>query len=472
MAARHRLYVGGDWVTPAGTGTIAVVDPTTESQLATVPDATPADVDRAVRAARLAFAPWSEVPVGERARLVAALADGIEARTDGLADLLARELGMPLPQCGPVQVGLALAALRSMVEVAASFPFEEPAGESCLVREPVGVVAAITPWNYPLYQVAAKVAPALAAGCTVVLKPSEVTPLNAFVLAEVAEEVGLPPGVLNLVTGTGPVVGEALASHPEVDMVSLTGSTRAGRRASELAAATVKRVTLELGGKSAAVVLDDADLGRAVPGVVASAYANCGQACSAQTRLLVPRPALGEAEEAAVRAASSYVPGDPFAPGTTLGPLVSATQRQRVRGLVRAGVDEGARLLTGGTEPPPGLERGWFVRPTVFSGVAPAMTVAQQEIFGPVLSILPYDGEDQAVEIANGTVYGLSGGVWSAELERARQVARRLRTGHVLLNGSPFTPEAPFGGYRQSGNGRELGRPGLEEYLELKWIQA
>jgi acyl-CoA reductase-like NAD-dependent aldehyde dehydrogenase len=388
-----------------------------------------------------------------------------------LAELIASEVGMPIRLAGPIQVGLPTMVMGTYAQLLADFPFEEQVGHSLVVREPVGVVGCITPWNYPLHQVVAKVAPALAAGCTVVLKPSEVAPFSAFVLAEIAAEAGLPPGVLNIVTGTGPVVGEALVSHPDVDMVSFTGSTRAGRRVSELAAATVKRVALELGGKSANVILDDADLDRAVSTGVVNCYLNSGQTCTAWTRMLVPRDRLAEAEEIAAAKARTYRLGDPLAEETNLGPLASAAQRERVRGYIEQGLAEGAKLVTGGSEPPEGLETGYFVRPTVFSEVRPDMTIAQEEIFGPVLSIIPYDTEEEAVAIANGTIYGLAGAVWSDDPERARKVARQLRTGQVDVNGAGFNPLAPFGGYKQSGNGRELGRYGLEEYLEVKSLQ-
>jgi acyl-CoA reductase-like NAD-dependent aldehyde dehydrogenase len=331
-------------------------------------------------------------------------------------------------------------------------------------------VGAITPWNYPLHQIAAKVAPALAAGCTVVLKPSEVAPLNAYVLAEVIHDVGLPPGVFNLVAG-GAAVGEAIASHPGVDMVSFTGSTRAGRRVSELASQTVKRVALELGGKSANVILEDANLEKAVATGVTMCYLNSGQTCSALTRMLVPRSRLADVEAIATREAEAATPGDPFADGTRLGPLVSAVQRDRVRSYIQKGIDEGAKLLTGGTDAPEGLEKGYFVRPTVFSEVRRDMTIAQEEIFGPVLSILPYDTEEEAIAIANDSSYGLAGAVWAEDPERAKQVARRIRTGQVDINGGSFNPLAPFGGFKQSGHGRELGRFGLEEFLEIKSLQ-
>jgi betaine-aldehyde dehydrogenase len=356
-------------------------------------------------------------------------------------------------------------------KLAAQPPEEERVGNSVVVREPVGVVAGITPWNYPLNQIAAKVAPALAAGCTVVLKPSEVAPLNAFILAEVIDAAGLPKGVFNLVTGTGPVVGEALAQHPEVDMVSFTGSTRAGKRVSELAAQTVKRVALELGGKSASIVLEDADLAAAVKGTVSACFLNSGQTCSAHTRMLVPESKYAEAAKLAAEEARKYTVGDPFAETTRLGPLISAAQRDRVQAYIRKGIEEGAELLCGGPDAPPGLERGYYVQPTVFGRVGPRSTIAQEEIFGPVLAIITYEDEDEAVRIANGTPYGLSGGVWSQDEAHALAVAKRMRTGQVDINGGPFNMQAPFGGYKQSGHGREWGRYGLDEFHELKSLQ-
>jgi aldehyde dehydrogenase (NAD+)/betaine-aldehyde dehydrogenase len=390
---------------------------------------------------------------------------------DALADLITHEVGMPLTLSKLVQVGLPMASFSSMAQVAQDFEWERTVGNSLIVREPVGVVGAITPWNYPLHQIAAKVAPALAAGCTVVLKPSEVAPLNAFVLADIFHQVGVPAGVFNLVTGFGPVVGEALAGHADVDMISFTGSTRAGRRVSEVASTTVKRVALELGGKSANVILDGADLTKAVPDGVGKCFLNSGQTCSALTRMLVPRHRLAEVEELAVAAAESYRAGDPFDGATRLGPLVSSTQRDRVRGYIDKGIGEGATLLTGGLEAPDGLDQGYFVRPTVFSSVTRDMTIAREEIFGPVLVIIPYDSEEEAVEIANDTEYGLGGGVWAADQEQATAVARRLRTGQVEVNGGGFNPLAPFGGYKQSGNGREFGSFGLDEFLEIKAMQ-
>ncbi|MGA7416875.1 MAG: aldehyde dehydrogenase family protein [Acidimicrobiales bacterium] len=471
MENRDKLYIDGEWVASTGTGTLNVIDSTTEEVLATVPEGTTEDIDRAVAAARRAFPAWANTSVEERAKMLTRVQEALGTRMDELADMITHEVGMPLTLSGLIQVGLPMMTFGSMAEVATGFTWEQEVGNSLIVREPIGVVGAITPWNYPLHQIAAKVAPALAAGCTVVLKPSEVAPLNAFVLAEVFDEVGLPPGVFNLVTGHGPVVGEAIAAHPDVDMVSFTGSTRAGKRVSEVAAATVKRVALELGGKSANVILSGADLEKAVPDGVNKCYMNSGQTCSALTRMLVPRDKLAEVEALATTAAEGFTAGDPFEKATRLGPLVSAVQRDRVRGYIQRGEDEGARLLTGGAEAPDGLESGYFVRPTVFSDVTREMTIAREEIFGPVLSIIPYDTEDEAIDIANDTDYGLAGGVWAENAEHANAVARKLRTGQVEVNGGGFNPLAPFGGYKQSGNGREYGNFGFEEFLEVKSLQ-
>jgi aldehyde dehydrogenase (NAD+) len=468
---RDSLYIGGKWVPSSGSGSIEVIDSATEEVMGSVPEGTPADADAAVSAARAALPGWAATPVDERTALLAKVAGALAERTDELADLITREVGMPRTLSQIVQVGLPVGTFTSMAQVAADFSWEEQIGNSLVVREPAGVVGAITPWNYPLHQIAAKVAPALTAGCTVVLKPSEVAPLNAFVLAEVFDELGLPPGVFNLVTGFGPVVGEAIAAHPGVDMVSFTGSTRAGKRVLEVAAASVKRVALELGGKSANVILDDADLDKAIPDGLFKCYINSGQTCSALTRMLVPRDRLAEVEERAVAAAESFTPGDPFDGATRLGPLVSAVQRDRVRGYIDKGIGEGATLLTGGAEAPDGLEQGYFVRPTVFSNVTRDMTIAREEIFGPVLSIMPYDSVEEAVEIANDTDYGLAGGVWSGDAERAQSIARRLQAGQVEVNGGGFNPMAPFGGYKQSGIGREFGAIGLEEFVEVKSLQ-
>src|SRR3954470_614099 len=468
---RDKLFIGGEWVEPAGDGVLEVIDSTTEQVMGRVPEGTAADVDRAVAAARAAFEEWSQVPLDERVAACSAIGQQLAARSAEIAALISREVGMPIELSTMIQAGLPTMDFASISEVAERTQWEEQGGNSLVVREPVGVVGCITPWNYPLHQLCAKVAPALAAGCTVVAKPSEITPLNAFVLAEIIHEVGLPAGVFNLVPGLGPVVGEALAAHPGIDMVSFTGSTPAGERRFGGAAATVKRVALELGGKSPNVILDDADLMRAVPDGIGKCFLNSGQTCSALTRMLVPREKLPEVAAIATAALEHFPVGDPLEPGHTLGPLVSGAQRERVRGYIRRGIEEGAKVVAGGEGPPEGLPEGYFVKPTVFSEVTPEMTIAQEEIFGPVLVLMPYDDEDDAVRIANDTVYGLAGGVWSGDEERARRVARRIRTGQVEVNGAAFNPLAPFGGYKQSGHGRELGKFGLEEFLETKAIQ-
>jgi aldehyde dehydrogenase (NAD+) len=471
MHEHTTIYLDGRWVPSTGTGSIDVVDPATEEVIGRVPAGAPADVDRAVVAARAAFESWSQTTPAERADHLKRIADGLFARQSDIAARISREMGMPYAQSSAVQFGLPALNVTAMAELAHDVAAVDRVGNSLIVREPVGVVGAITPWNYPLHQVVAKVAPALAAGCTVVLKPSEVAPLSAHVLAEVLDEVGLPPGVFNLVSGTGPVVGEAIAAHPDVDMVTFTGSTAAGRRVMAVASATVKRVALELGGKSPLVILDDADLGTAVARGVDACFLNSGQTCSALTRMVVPRARLAEVEKLARQRAEAAVVGDPFHPATTLGPLVSQAQRERVRGHITQGIEEGARLVTGGATTPGGLDRGYYVQPTIFSDVTTDMTIAQEEIFGPVLVIQPYDDEDDAVRIANSTAYGLAAGVWSASLDRAQRVARRIRAGQVEVNGGAFNVLAPFGGYKQSGNGREMGRFGIHEFLEVKAVQ-
>jgi acyl-CoA reductase-like NAD-dependent aldehyde dehydrogenase len=466
MKTFDKLYIDGAWVAPAGDETLDVIDSTTEDVYATIPAGTPDDIDRAVAAARGAFPGWSETSAPERGKLLLRVAEELEARRDEIADVMTHEVGMPKPLSAAIQVGTGISAFRNASELASTYPFEDDS-EGLIVKEPIGVVGCITPWNYPLNQIGAKVAYALAAGCTVVLKPSEVAPVNAFLLAEIFDDLGFPPGVFNLVSGVGPVVGEALAAHHDVDMISFTGSTRAGRRVSELAAPSIKRVALELGGKSPNVLLDDADFATMVPAGVGAAYMNSGQTCSALTRMIVPRSRLAEAEELAKQAAEAYVVGDPFAEGTTLGPLVSAVQRERVRGYIEKGLDEGATLITGGVDAPEGLESGFFVKPTVFSDVTTDMTIAQEEIFGPVLVLMPYDTDDEAIDIANDTVYGLAGAVAGSH-DRAKAVARKIRAGQVRVNSGAYFPAAPFGGYKQSGLGREHGAHGIEEFLEVK----
>ncbi|MCM2357614.1 MAG: aldehyde dehydrogenase family protein, partial [Geobacteraceae bacterium] len=458
MQVRDRLYINGEWREAQGSGFIEVVNPANEQVIGRIPEGTAGDAAAAIAAARAAFPGWSATAREERAAYLTRLQQGLVARTEEIAVTISSEVGMPLRLSRRIQAGLPAAVVESFARLAVDYPFEERIGNSLIVREPVGVVACITPWNYPLHQVVAKVAPALAAGCTVVLKPSELAPLSAFILAEIIHGSGLPAGVFNLVTGTGEVVGEALASDPEVDLVSFTGSTRAGRRVAELAARTVKRVTLELGGKSAAVILEDADLAAAVKGTVAGCFINSGQTCNALTRMLVPEQLYQEAARLAVEAAAGYTVGDPFAEGTRLGPLVSAQQRERVKEYIRKGIAEGGELLCGGTEAPEGVESGYFVRPTLFGRVAPGMTIAREEIFGPVLSIISYRDEEEAVRIANDTSYGLGGAVWSGDGERAQRLARRLRAGQVDVNGGGFNILAPFGGCKQSGYGREMGR--------------
>ncbi|HET6917211.1 MAG TPA: aldehyde dehydrogenase family protein [Acidimicrobiales bacterium] len=471
MIVRDTIYIDGAWVPSSGTGTLEVINSTTEEVMGTIPDGTAEDVDRAVAAARAAFPAWAATAAEERAKYCSRIAEGIGARMDEIATLVSEEVGMVKQLSLLVQAGLPYNSFNVIQSVVDEFPWEEKVGNSLIVREPIGVVGCITPWNYPLHQIAAKVAFALAAGCTIVLKPSEVAPLNAFVLAEIIHDTGLPAGVFNMVTGVGPVVGEAIAKHPDVDMVSFTGSTRAGKRVGELCMQRVAKVALELGGKSANVILPDADLEKAVPDGVFKAFLNSGQTCSALTRMIVPREKLAEVEELAATAATAMTTGDPFAEESKLGPLVSQAQWDRVQGYIQKGIDEGAKVIAGGTGKPEGADKGFFVKPTVFSEVRRDMTIAQEEIFGPVLSILPYDSEEEAVEIANDTVYGLAGGVWAGSEARAQEVARKLRTGQVEVNGGAFNPNAPFGGYKQSGIGREYGRFGLEEFLQVKSLQ-
>jgi acyl-CoA reductase-like NAD-dependent aldehyde dehydrogenase len=468
---RKELYIGGRWVQPAGDGDIDVIDSRTEDVMGRVPRGGEADVERAVAAARAAFPAWSRTPIADRAAALRALADGLEARGEQLAEMMSREVGTPIASSRRVQVGLSVDVFRSMADIAADFPLETRIGTSLLIRQPAGVVAAITPWNYPLYQLAAKLAPAMAAGCTIVLKPAGAAPLAAFVLAEVIGELGLPPGTVNVISGPGSQIGEMLAAHPDVDMVSITGSTQAGVRVAQAAAPTVKRLTLELGGKSPFILLDDADLAAALPVAVRSCFVNNGQTCSALTRLIVPRTLLSAVEDGLASLIGAMRVGDPLDPGTDLGPVVTAGQRQSIRGYIEQGSAEGATLVAGGQDPPEGLDRGFYVRPTVFSAVTPDMVIAREEIFGPVLAVLPADSEDEAVRIANDSEYGLAGGVWSADQDRAIAVARRLRTGQVAVNGGRFNVRAPFGGYRSSGVGRELGEHGLAEYFELTSLQ-
>jgi aldehyde dehydrogenase (NAD+) len=448
---------------------IEVVNPATATVIADVPAGTAADVDRAVAAAQRAFPAWSAVPVSERAAAIARIADGIKGAIDDFAATVTSEMGSPISYAKVVQAGLPYQVASSFAAVADGFAWEEELGNALLVREPIGVVGAITPWNAPLYQTVAKVAPALLAGCTVVLKPSVLTPLTAALFAEVTAAAGIPAGVLNVVYGAGPVIGEAISGHQGIDMVSFTGSTGAGKRVSIGAAGTVKRVALELGGKSANVILDDADLQNAVNLGLEYAWMNSGQTCAAWTRMLVPASRHDEIVELVVAAAGSYGVGDPTDPATRIGPMSSVAQQRRVSGFIDRGIADGATVAFGGAGPVEGLERGAYVRPTIFADVAPNAVIAQEEIFGPVLSVIPYADEDEAVAIANNSIYGLGGSVFG-EPDHALAVAKRMRTGQVIVNGGEFNLTAPFGGYKQSGNGRELGRFGLEEFLEVKAI--
>lgn len=463
MNAHDGMYIGGRWTPASGGDTIAVVNPADERVIAHVPAGTAEDVDAAVRAARAALPGWAATPPAGRAALIAALRDRLAARKDEIAATVTAELGAPEQFAQQVHVGLPIAVAGSYAELAGSYAFEERIGNSTVFHEPVGVVGAITPWNYPLHQIVAKVAPALAAGCTVVLKPAEDTPLTARLFAEAVHEAGLPAGVFNLVTGLGPVTGRALAAHEGIDLVSFTGSTAVGREIGATAGGAVKRVALELGGKSANVILPSADLAKAVAVGIANVMNNSGQTCSAWTRMLVHTDRYEEAVELAKAAVAKYPAGD------RVGPLVSARQRERVRGYIAKGVEEGARLVAGGPEAP--LERGYYVAPTVFADVTHEMTIAQEEIFGPVVSLIRYEDEDDALRIANGTVYGLAGAVWAGDEAEAVAFARRMDTGQVDINGGRFNPLAPFGGYKQSGVGRELGPHGLGEYLQTKSLQ-
>ena len=471
MKIYDKFYINGAWVAPLGTGTLDATCASTEEVVTRIPEGVTEDADRAVAAARAAFEGWSQTPATVRAEYLEKIAAGMEARRNDVALAIATEVGMPLKMANLIQANQPIVAAKNYAEIVKTYEFEQTVGNSLVVREAIGVVAAITPWNFPVNQIMLKVAPALAAGCTVVLKPSEVAPTTAFIIAEVIHEAGLPPGVFNLITGLGPVVGEALAAHPEVDMVSFTGSTRAGRRVAEVAAGTIKRVALELGGKSPHVILEDADLEKAVKAGVNECYLNSGQACIAPSRMIVPQSRYEDAVRIAKEVAEGFTVGDPINGNVKLGPVISAVQRERIRGLIKQGIKEGARLVTGGPEAPEGLEKGFYVKPTVFADVSNDMTIAREEIFGPVLAIIPCKDEDDAVRIANDTIYGLGGNVWAGSKEKAVEVAKKIRTGQISINGGRYNPLAPFGGYKQSGLGREAGTFGLEEFLEVKSLQ-
>jgi aldehyde dehydrogenase (NAD+) len=466
----NRVYSGGAWHLPFSSASIEVENPATETVIGTVPRGDAADVDRAARDARSALPRWSNTTWNERQGYLRLIADALDVEAEEIARTIVSELGMPLDATLSVQAREPATILRTYADEMDRLTWASEVDNSLIVREPVGVVGAITPWNYPLYQIACKVGAALAAGCTVVLKPSELTPFNAYALIYAAEKADLPPGVVNLVTGLGEEAGEALVVHPYIDSISFTGSTRAGRRIASVAGNLIKPVLLELGGKSASIVLEGADFNYAVEETARMCFKNSGQSCSALTRLLVPRARCDDAAQIAAEYARSVVLGDPAVHGDHLGPVISRAQRQRVRDYIEGGVDSGARIVSGGSKAPDGLDRGYYVRPTVFTDVDPLMRIAQEEIFGPVLCILPYDDPTDAVGIANGTPYGLSAGVWSGSDSEGLGVARELRAGEVFVNGAPFNVRAPFGGVGQSGFGREMGRFGIEEFLATKAV--
>ncbi|MDF0544294.1 aldehyde dehydrogenase family protein [Sphingobium sp. H39-3-25] len=466
-----RIYVDGQWVASTGTESIAVIDPATEETIGSVIRGTAEDVDRAVQAAAGAFDSWSNSSLEDRKAIFRKLAELTAQRVDEITRTIVAEVGQPISSARVSQSAGAVDELRIMADALDEISWVDSYDGAEVRREAAGIVGAITAWNAPLRSIISKAGAAMAAGCTVVLKSSEVAPFSAYIFAEMAEEAGIPAGVFNLVTGTGPEVGEAIAQHPLIDLVSLTGSVRAGQRVMTLASETVKRVHLELGGKSANMIFEGADFEQAISTGIADAFRNAGQVCGGLTRVLVPRTRLAEAEELAVAAANGYVIGDPFDPATTLGPVITAVQRERIRDFIRSAPGEGARLLTGGAEMPEGMERGFYVRPTIFTGDN-SMCIAREEIFGPVVTIIPFDTEDEAFAIANDSSYGLAGGIWAETPERARAMARRLRTGRIRINGAPISKLAPHGGFKLSGIGREWGRYGVEEFLEYKSVNG
>ncbi|MCY3884589.1 MAG: aldehyde dehydrogenase family protein [Gammaproteobacteria bacterium] len=472
MSNRTKFYIGGEWVESSTDETLEVVNPATEQPIGTVAMGSAEDVDRAVAAAVGAFESFSQTTRDERVELLQSIVACYQKRIDDVASTISEEMGAPMGLAKAAQAPAGLGHFMTTLRVLQDYEFEESFGSTRIIKEPAGVCGFITPWNWPINQIACKVAPALAAGCTMVLKPSEVAPFNAIAFTEILDEAGVPAGVFNLVNGDGPTVGVAIASHPDIDMVSFTGSTRAGIEVAKNAAPTVKRVAQELGGKSANIILDDSDFGKAVSRDVFQMCTNSGQSCNAPTRMLVPVSRMDEAAQIAKSAAEKVTVGDPGSPSTTIGPVVSAVQYERIQNLIQKGIEEGARLETGGLGRPDGINAGYYVKPTVFSHVTNDMTIAQQEIFGPVLSLIGYEDDDDAVRIANDTIYGLSGYVSGGDPERARNIARRIRTGNVHLNGAPVNNRAPFGGYKQSGNGREWGVYGFEEFLETKAIMG
>jgi aldehyde dehydrogenase (NAD+) len=469
VTAHNSIFINGKWVASSGRDSLAVINPATEQTIAEVVRGTAVDVDLAAQAAADAFPWWSQTPNDERADALRRLADLVDSQAEEITRLIVSEVGQPIAFASDSQTAVAVRDLRNFADGVGQVTWQESVENFVARREPVGVVGAITAWNGPLRSVCLKAGAALAAGCTVVVKPSEVAPLSAYIFADLVAEAGIPDGVFNLVSGTGPEVGEAIASHPLVDMVSLTGSVRAGSRVMELASRTVKRVALELGGKSANIILEDADLARAVDIGIEDAFRNSGQVCGGLSRMLVPRSRLAEAEDLAVQKARSFVIGDPLDPATTLGPVISGVQRDRIREYIRSGQADGVRMLTGGPDAPAGLEHGFYVTPTIFSGDN-NVRLAREEVFGPVLVMIPFDNEDDAIAIANDSAYGLAGAIWSGDPERARAVATRVRTGRIRINGTPINMKAPHGGFKLSGIGREMGRYGIEEFLEYKSV--
>ncbi len=470
MQEWRQFYIDGKWVDPIAGRDFTVINPANEEPIATISLGSAGDVDRAVAAARRAFDSYSQTSIAERKQLLQRIISVYQAKIEQMAETMSREMGCPISLARAAQAPSGTAHLMETAKVLEHFQFEERKGTTLMRQEPIGVCGMITPWNWPMNQIVAKVAPALAAGCTMVLKPSEMAPLSAILFAQILHEAGVPAGVFNLVNGDGPTVGTAIAMHPGVDMISFTGSTRAGIAVATAAAPSVKRVTQELGGKAANIILDDADFAKVIPQGVDTCFRNSGQSCNAPTRMLVPQGRMAEVADLAKQAAEKTKVGDPFAEGVNNGPLANRNQFERVQKMIQKGIDEGAKLVTGGTGRPDGLSKGYFVKPTVFSDVRNDMTIAREEIFGPVLCIIPYKDDDDAVRIANDTPYGLAGFVSSANIDRARGIAKRIRSGNVHINGARVDFAGCFGGYKQSGNGREWGEAGLEEFLELKAI--
>jgi aldehyde dehydrogenase (NAD+) len=472
MREYTQFYINGEWVDPVKPNSFDVINPATEEVCAHISMGSEEDVNRAVAAARAAFESYSRTSVQERIELLESCVEVYQKYYNDIADAIREEMGAPKELAAGAQAYCGLGHLKEAAKILKTFNFEEQLGPHRIFKEPIGVCGLITPWNWPVNQISCKVAPALAVGCTMVLKPSEVAPLSAYLYARVMDEAGVPAGVFNLVNGDGPVVGTALSRHPDVDMMSFTGSTRAGTLVAQNAAPTVKRVTQELGGKSPNIVLEDADLEKAVTAGVMHMYNNTGQSCNAPSRMLVPRARLAEAEAIAARVTESVVVGDPAADGTNMGPVVSEVQFNKIQGLIEKGISEGAKVVTGGPGRPDGISKGYFVRPTVFSGVNNDMTIAREEIFGPVLAMIPYDNEEEAIRIANDTPYGLAGYVHSEDIDHARRVASRIRAGNVHINGAAGGFDVPFGGYKQSGNGREWGAHGFTDFLEIKAVEG